>query len=317
VPNPLSKLIKPRYPTTALGLEKGRASIVDLDRGRKNSSNLRRAATVELSESLIRPSFDEANIADRSDLAATLSDLAISAGLRGQKKWSVTLPEATTRTLILTLDTQPGSQSELEEVLAWKMDRGFAVPVEELSISRERLSKDAQGRDRYLVIATRISVLNEYESLLSSLGWRAGLILPRHMGEAQWLKGNGFKGDLLMVSSSEDAFTAVVFREGQPLILRTVSCDTPEREDEFYRLLLFYRDRRAADLNQAGQLLSGLFVVGNGFGKDRVREIVNETLGGDLRPLQAEDLGLELPTNEISFDAIAAPAGLATLAWKV
>ena len=317
MPNLLSKLIKPRYPTTALGLEKGRASIVDLDRGRKNSSNLRRAATVELSESLVRPSFDEANIADRSDLAATLSDLAISAGLRGQKKWSVTLPEATTRTLILTLDTQPGSQSELEEVLAWKMDRGFAVPVEELSISRERLSKDAQGRDRYLVIATRMSVLNEYESLLSSLGWRAGLILPRHMGEAQWLKGNGFKGDLLLVSSSEDAFTAVVFREGQPLILRTVSCDAPEREDEFYRLLLFYRDRRAADLNQAGQLLSGLLVVGNGFGKDRVREIVNETLGGDLRPLQAEDLGLDLPTNEISFDAIAAPAGLATLAWKV
>lgn len=317
MPNPLSKLIKPWYPTTALGLEKGRASIVDLGRGRKNSSNLRRAATVEIAESLIRPSFDEANIADRSELAAILSDLAISAGLQGQKKWSVTLPEATTRTLILTLDTQPGSQSELEEVLAWKMDRGFAVPVEELAISRERLAKDAQGRDRYLVIATRISVLNEYESLLSSLGWRAGLILPRHMGEAQWLTGNGFKGDLLLVSSSEEGFTAVVFREGQPLILRTVSCDPPEREDEFYRLLLFYRDRRAADLTQSGQLLSGLLVVGNGFSKERAREIVNETLGGDLRPLQAGDLGLELPTNEISFDAIAAPAGLATLSWKV
>ncbi|MGI9165945.1 MAG: hypothetical protein ACR2G5_06095 [Pyrinomonadaceae bacterium] len=316
MPNPLSKLIKPWYPTTALGLEKGRASIVDLGRGRKNSSNLRRAATVEIAESLIRPSFDEANIADGSELTAILSDLAISAGLRGQKKWSVTLPEATTRSLILTLDTQPGSQSELEEVLAWKMDRGFAVPVEELSISRERLAKDAQGRDRYLVIATRISVLNEYESLLSSLGWRAGLILPRHMGEAQWLTGNGYKGDLLLVSSSEEAFTAVVFRGGQPFILRTVSCDPLEREDEFYRLLLFYRDRRGADLAQPGQLLSGLLVVGNGFGKERVREIVNETLGGDLRPLQPGDLGLELPTNEISFDAIAAPAGLATLSWK-
>ena len=72
------------------------------------------------------------------------------------------------------------------------MDRGFGVPLEELSVSRERLPKDPQGQDRYLVIATRSSVLNEYESLLDSLGWRAGLILPRHMGEAQWLKENGF-----------------------------------------------------------------------------------------------------------------------------
>ena len=315
MPNPLSRLIKPRYPTTALGLEKRRASVVDLDR-RKNIATVRRAATVEIAESLIRPSFDEANIADGSELAAILSDLATSAGLQGQRKWSVTLPEATTRSLIITVDTQPGSQAELEEVLAWKMDRGFAAPVEELSVSRERLTKDPQGRDRYLVIATKISVLNEYESLLNSLGWRAGLILPRHMGEVQWLNGNGFQGDLMLVSSSEEAFTAVVLRQGRPLILRTVACESQEREDEFYRLLLFYRERSGLNSTQAGQFLSGLLVIGNGFSKERVREIVNETLGGDLRPLQAVDLGLELSTNEISFDAIAAPAGLATLAWK-
>jgi len=315
MPNPLSRLIKPRYPTTALGLEKRRASVVDLDQ-RKNSATVRRAATVEIAESLIRPSFDEVNIADGSELAAILSDLVTSAGLQGQKKWSVTLPEATTRSLIVTVDTQPGSQAELEEVLAWKMDRGFATPVEELSVSRERLPKDPQGRDRYLVIATRITVLNEYESLLNSLGWRAGLILPRHMGEVQWLTRNGFQGDLMLVSSSEDAFTAVVLRQGRPLILRTVACEPQEREDEFYRLLMFYRERSGVNPTQTGQPLSGLLVVGNGFSKERVREIVNETLGGDLRPLQAVDLGLELSTNEIGFDAIAAPAGLATLSWK-
>jgi len=31
--------------------------------------------------------------------------------------------------------------------------------------------------------------------------------------------------------------------------------------------------------------------------------------------LQAEDLGLQLPNREFSFDSIAAPAGLATLSW--
>ena len=269
--------------------------MVQLERGRGNICNLRRAATIRLSASLIRPSFDKPNIGDRSELTASLNELATGAGLLKQKRWSVTLPEVTNRTLILTLETQPGSNSELEEVLTWKMERGFGVALAELSISKERLPPDSQGRDRYMVVAARTAVLDEYESVLNSLGWRAGLILPRHMGEAQWLTLNGFNGDALLLSSSDEGFTAVVFRGKEPL--------------------LFYRDRRS-DVEQASQLLTRLLVIGDGFTKDRARGIVNQTLGTDLRVLDAEDLGLQLPTRDLSFDAIAAPAGLAKLSWQ-
>jgi hypothetical protein len=287
--------------------------VVEVDRGRGKGYSLRRAATISLGESLIQPDFDQPNVPNRSELAAALSELATSAGLIRQKKWSVTLPGATTRSLILTLETRPGSQRELEEVLAWKMDRGFGVPLNELSVSREALPKDSQGRDRYLVVATRIAVLAEYENVFSTLGWRAGLILPRHLGEAQWLKGNGFKGDTLLLSSSEEGFTAMVFRDKQPIVLRSIVCEEGEREDEFFRLLLFYRDRRATDAAEGGRMLSGLLVIGNGFSKGRASEIANETLGGDLRALRAEDLGLHLPRRDLNFDSIAAPAGLASL----
>lgn len=309
----LSKLVQPWYPSTALGLEKGIGSIVEVDRSRGKGYSLRRAATISLGDSLIQPGFDECNVPNSSELVAALSELASGAGLMKQKKWSVTLPGATTRALILTLEARPGSQRELEEVLAWKMDRGFGVPLDELSVAQEALPKDQQGRDRYLVVATRVTVLQEYEAVFQKLGWRAGLILPRHLGEAQWLTGNGFKGDTLLVSSTEEGFTAMVFRDKHPIILRSVVCDEGEREDEFYRLLLFYRDRRAADTSDSSQMLSGLMVTGMGFDKSRATEIVNETLGGDLRALQAEDVGLQLPTRELSFDAIAAPAGLAAL----
>ena len=65
MPNPLSKLTKPWYPSTALGLEKGAASIVEVDRGRGKGYSLRRAATINLGESLIQPGFDQPNIPDR------------------------------------------------------------------------------------------------------------------------------------------------------------------------------------------------------------------------------------------------------------
>lgn len=290
--------------------------MVQLERGRGGSSSLRRAATVALPESLIRASFDEPNISDTAELRAALSELATSAGLLQQKRWSVALPDGVSRTLILTLESQPSSKSELEEVLRWKAERGFSTSFEELSISREHLSPDNQGRDRYLVVAARASVLSEYQNVLHSLGWRAGLILPRHMGEGQWLTTNGFKGDALLLSSSEDGFTAVVFRGKQPLIIRTVSCEPHECEDELYRLLLFYRDRRGGETGKMGHMLSRVLTIGEMLSKDRSCEIVNETLGTDLRPLDAADLGLQLSTSELSFDAIAAPAGLATLSWQ-
>lgn len=314
MPNPLSKLIHPWYPATALGLEKGLASVVELER-RGNFGSLRRAATVKLSDTLIEPSFEEANISDYSELAAALRELAASSGLLRQKRWSVSLPEATARTLIITLETNVANGSELEEVLRWKMDRGFAVPLDELSVSRERLQKDPHGRDRYLVVATRLAVLAEYEHLFSTLGWRAGLVLPRHIGESQWLTRNGSSGDSLLLSSTDQGFTAVIFRDKQPLIFRSIECNPDEREDELYRLLLFYRDRRAAD-SEFEQPLSRFLITGSGFDKERASEIVNETTGGNLRPLDAEDVGLRLPTRELDFDIIAAPAGLATLSWN-
>jgi hypothetical protein len=314
MPNPFSKLVNPWYPSTAIGFEKGLATMVQLERGRGGASSLRRAATVDLPESLIRPSFDEPNVSDPRELSSALRELATSAGLLQQKRWSVALPDAASRTLIITLEAKPSSRAELEELLTWKMERGFGTSLDELSISRERLPAD-QGRDRYLVVATRTATLAEYESALHALGWRIGLIVPRHVGEGQWLTRNGAAGDALLLSGSENGFTAVVFRGKQPILVRSVSCEPQECEDELYRLLLFYRDRRGGE-TQTGDGLSRVLVVGDLMGRDRTIDIINETLGADLRSLEAQDLGLQLVTRELSFDAIAAPAGLATLSWK-
>ena len=316
MPISFSKLINPWYPSTALGFERGMASMVQLEKGRNGSSTLKRAATVALPDSLINPSFEEQNISDLSELTAALTDLATSAGLLRQKRWSVALPEAASRSMILTLESRPASNAELEEVLKWKMERGFGENLDELTISRERLPADAQGRDRYLAIATRSSTVGEFETVLKSLGWRAGLILPRHIGEAQWLTMNGTQGDSLLLSSSDHGFTAVIFRGPQPLLIRSVNCGADECEDELYRLMLYYRDRRAGETGDAGPSLFRVLVVGEMLNKNRVAEIVNETLETDLRPLEAADLGLQLATRELSFDAIAAPAGLATLSWQ-
>lgn len=289
-----------------------------LERRRREGFAIRGAATVALPEALITPDFDATNIADPKELAHALEEAVTGAGLLRQRKWSVTLPEAVTRTSILHLESAPGSRSELEEVLRWKTERGFGAPVEELRVAREKLPADAQGRARYLAVAVRELVLAEYESVFASLGWRTGLILPRHVGETRWLARRTQGLDALLISSHAEGFTVVVLRDGRPLTVRSVLCDMEDRDDELYRLLLFYRDRIASvEEDGEGQMRSieQLLVLGEGFDKHHVSEIIQETLGDELRPLGAQDVGLTLPPGQLDFDEIAAPAGLATLAW--
>ncbi len=309
--NLFSRLVSPWYPSVALGLEKGRASIVDLSRGRGGSYSLRRAATIGLSDSVLKPGFDEPNLLDPTELANALREVSRSAGLLNQKRWSATLPEATTRSLIITLETRVGA-GELDEVLRWKLERGFGAPPEELSISTIRLDPE-NGKDRHLATAVRSTVLAEYEEIFKSLEWRVGLVVPRHVGEARWLSRNASAGDSLLISTAGEGFTALIIRAGQPIILRTVHCEPDECEDELYRLLLYYRERRGGPSGVPPVPLQRLLVLGEGLDRERVANLVNDTLGLNLGILEPEDLGLELPTRDLSFDQIAAPAGLATL----
>jgi hypothetical protein len=304
------RLLKPRFPTCAVGIEHGAASVVQLERSR-GGYIIKRAATLSLPPNVIHASFNQSNVTDPAQLIDALSDLITSAGLLRQRKWSVTLPEATTRTTILSVDGG-GSRREVEEVIEWKIERSFGAPASELRVAREHLAPIEQKQTRYLLTAVHLSVLAEYESVFSAMGWQAGLVLPRHVGEEQWLRDSA-GGDGLLLSSHDEGFIAVLLRNNRPLTLRTVFCDTEEYDDELHRVLLFYRDRAGANGSGATSV-SRLMVMGDRLDKNRVAEIARETLGVSLRPLAAADVGLTIP-GDLSFDIIAAPAGAARLAW--
>ena len=317
--NAFSKLIKPRLPSTAVGLSGEGAALVSLDRRRDGSLLVRRAGYVPLAEGLVQPGFDESNVSDARELAAVLQELATSAGLQKRKRWSVALPEAATRTTILTMEGGKTSRAEAEEMLRWKTERGFGTPVDELRVARERLRPDAQGRARYLATAVRRTVLAEYEETFGALGWQTGLILPRHMGEAWWLmRERAAPADSLLVSTHHDGFTAVLLRAAEPLLVRSIVCDAEDRADELYRFLLFYRDRVQTPALEGGapvETIGQMLLAGDGIEHAEASAIIEETLGTHPRLITAADVRLALPSADLDFDQIAAPAGLAALAW--
>jgi Tfp pilus assembly PilM family ATPase len=311
----LNRLTRPLWPAAAVGLSGDGASLVALDR-RRDALVVRRAGYVPLPAGLVRPGFDEQNVADPAELADHLRGLAVSTGLQKRRRWSVALPEAATRTAILTLESASASRAETEEMLRWKIERTFGASADELRVSRRRLPEDAQGRARYLASATHLSVLSEYESAFAALGWHAGLVLPRHFGEGWWLARARDAEDSLLVSSHAEGFTASLLRAGQILLVRSVACEAEDAADELYRFLLFYRDRLNAPEDVGGPARIGrVFAAGDGLTEQETTAIIEETLEARPRPLRAEDVRLSLPSADLDFAQIAAPAGLAALAF--
>ena len=174
MPNLFSRIVDPWYPSSAIGLAKDVVSVVHLDRGRGNTCRIRNAATFNISSTLIQPGFDQPNIKNPAQIADILQTVSCQRGIDATK----TLVDRAAGGFSPHAGVDYGCAAqggELQEVLKWKIERGFGAELEELSIAKERLQKDSQGRDRYLVVAVRRTVLGEYERLFDSLGWRAGL----------------------------------------------------------------------------------------------------------------------------------------------
>jgi hypothetical protein len=309
-----SFLTEPNYPKAAIGFERDAVTAIALEREGRGQFGVRQAATIDLPHTLLTPSFLEKNIASPQQLRVHLEDVVMSAGLMKQKNWSLSLPSNTARTAILTMENGTAAKGETEEILDWKAEQSFGAPAGELRITRQKISNDRDGRSRYFATAVKLSVIDEYETIFESLGWKAGLILPRAVSETKWLMGNERAMDSLLLSSQTDGFTALLLRGDEPAVVRTVMCSPNERDDEIYRLLMFYNDRFADP--KSGGVLENLLVIGKDLLSSRIKEISTEALGRALRVLRAEDVGLSVPSGSLSFDDLAAPAGLATLGWR-
>jgi hypothetical protein len=301
--------IDPRLPHTAAGFVNNNFAVVDLSRFRRRFA-ITTSVITELPSGLLIPAFDSGNIQDQEQLAEIILQSVEAGGLADKKRWSVALPEGVARTLVIVLESAPSSRAELNEIINWKVERAIATTASDLRISRQKLSQ-VEGQERYLVTVAREEVVSEYDALFERIGWNAGLLLPCHLGEAQWLMWDDSPGSKLLVSSNRSGFTSVITQNKEPVLVRSHMCEPESILDELYRVALYYRDRIAA---HADEHISRLLVIG-GIDHRQAQLTLADATGGEPDLIRPEELGLDLAP-EVSFDQIAAVAGLATLAWQ-
>jgi hypothetical protein len=305
-------LFAPRVQNIAAGFADDNFAVVDLRNTRRGFS-IASSALTQLPAQLLTPHFDSQNIQDPQELAGIIADTLEAAGMVNKKHWSIALPEGAGRSFVLTLESKPANRKELNEVLAWKIERVIATPSSELLISRQRVKPDGT-QERYVVTIARQAVLDEYEAVFHSLGWHTGLMLPRHMGEAQWLMRDLTPGDKMLVSANREGFTAVLVSGGEPVLIRNYACDPDSKADDLHRFALYYREKMATPSGAPPQL-SGLLVLGNidaGEAQNAVADALDET----PHLYHPQEFGLSLEDEQAWFSCLAGAAGLASLAWQ-
>ena len=297
-------------PNTAAGFIDDYFAVVDMRKGRRGFA-LASSAVTQLPPGVLSPSFDGLNIENPDELIEIILRTAEAAGLSKKKQWSVALPDAAARSFVITLESKPEGRRELNEILNWKIERVVAIPTSELRVARQRISPVA-GQERYLITVARDEVLSQYESIFAGLKWNAGLMLPRHIGEAQWLVWDNSPGDKMLVSANRNGFTSMVVRNGEPALVRNFACDPESRTDELHRFALYYRDR-LAEGGAAG--LTGLLVLG-GIDLEAAQDAVSDAIESRPRPLDPSEFGFDLADEAIQFEHLAGAAGLASIAWQ-
>jgi Tfp pilus assembly PilM family ATPase len=304
-------LTTPRLPRTSLSINETHLALVTLKRSGEDFEP-RNLGVSRLPAGLVRASFTEPNVADEAALIDHMSKTASRSGMENLKELSVSLPSGSARSIVASLDAAPASRTELEQMIEWKAERGLGQKFADLRVTHTRLS-DLGGRPQYLISATTERVIEQYERIFERLGWHAGMIAPRHIGEAQWLMRQGLEDDQVVVSLNERGFDAVIVRGREPLIVRAVECAPEESENEFYRLMVFYRDRLALEV--ADRPLSRALMIGPVYEQRRFRNVLAAAIEKPVIALEPLQIGLRIDPNA-PFDYFAAAGGLATMAWN-
>jgi len=300
-----------RVPHIGAGFIDDRFVVVDMQRKRSHLAIAASAYTV-LPPDLIRPGFDSPNITNPEELAEIIQQTAEGAGLANRRKWSVTLPPDVARTVVIGVEGNPTSRKEIDEIVAWKVERALGISTTGLRVARARLPESSAGQ-RYLVTVSPESVVAEYEGVFQAVGWQVGLLLPKLLGEAEWLLGDTTAGDKLLISAHTGGFASVIVRGAEPLLIRNHD-GIQSFADEIYRVVLFYLDRfRTGHEGEPG--LEQLMVIGEVDRGQAVRAVADAT-GNVPHLITPTDLGLDLHGEPISFDLIAAASGPAILALK-
>jgi hypothetical protein len=204
------RLLTSPAPTTAWVLD---GSVVGAIR-RDAKSGVLHCAVEALPEGAVEIGPIGLQAVDRRRLQAVLSSL--QGRIEGARRAAVVLPTGWIRAHLLDFDELPRRQTEIDQVVLWRLKKLLPVLPSELRVSTLP-SRSPDGTKRLLCMVGVERVLADLESAFSEVGVEPGLLTPRLFALA-----HGRDAGSEILTQQESGFLSLLLVvEGAPQLLRT------------------------------------------------------------------------------------------------
>ena len=168
-----------------------------------------------LSAGLVSPVFS-----DRAAVSAALKSALDTISTNG-RDWTLILPDACTRVLLLDFDTLPAKPQEILPLVRFRLRRMIPFDADTAAVSFQMLRPaNAAAKDgpvQVIAAAMPAEVRDEIESLMRDSEREPGTLLPATLAA---LAAVPETGSHLLVHTGKDSITTAITRNGELLLYR-------------------------------------------------------------------------------------------------
>jgi hypothetical protein len=234
------------------------------------------AATVELPEGALEVSLTKPNVTDPEAFGSALRAVLERVGALAGGPVSLVLPDPAVRATLVPSPGIRGRRSETEDLVRFRLHKTLPSDFD----ARTARLAWRQAGDQVLVAVAREEVVREYEDALAALGHHAGLVEPACLALAS-LGATGV-GDRLLVNWDHGYVSFLLWRDAQPLLLRTL----PREGSKAAVRRQAVQTRRFHQEQLGGQAFAEVAVRSGALPWDEAAPVLAESLGASPRPLR-------------------------------
>jgi type IV pilus assembly protein PilM len=252
-------------------------------RATDGAKNLEAAVAAALPAGALVPGLQQANVNAREALVAALHD-SLTAVAGRVKDICLVIPDATTRVMLLDMETLPEKPQEADAIVRFRLKKSLPFDVDQSSVSFDR--QGTTNPVRVVAAVTPRNVLEEYESLVREAGYNPGSVLPSMLAALGVVDASR---PTMVIKVENGTTTFAIVDQNQLLLYRALenggAAVTGESlVDDVNTSLVYYEDRYGvgvdrvlvAGVQSAQALQEALIATAN----IRVEDLVSSAMAG-------------------------------------
>lgn len=236
------------------------------------------AATVDLPEGALEVSLTKPNVTGPEAFGSALRAVLERVGALAGGPVSLVLPDPSVRATLVASAGIRGRRSETEELVRFRLHKALPSDFD----ARSARLAWRQAGDQVLVAVAREEVVREYEDALAALGHHAGLVEPACLALASLGATGVGAGDRLLVNWDHGYVSFLLWRDEQPLLLRTL----PREDSKDAVRRQAGQTRRFHQEQLGGQAFAEVAVRSAALPWDEAAPLLAESLGVPPRALR-------------------------------